>query len=113
MSVPNESDLPRDEIDDELTFHLRALVDENVARGMPLDEAWDDAQRRFGSLSHYSNECHRATPRGFLVTGALAGLEAGATVKLERYAGGHGWRGNVFGMLQDGIGWLDEQATKE
>ncbi|MCH8923743.1 MAG: AAA family ATPase [Planctomycetes bacterium] len=36
---------------------------------------------------------------------------AGAKVKLERYPGGHGWQGNVFGMLRDGIGWLEQNAA--
>jgi predicted esterase len=36
--------------------------------------------------------------------------EHGATVKLETYSGGHGWRGDVYGMIRTGIQWLEEQA---
>ena len=49
----------QDGIDEELMFHFRSLVDENVSQGMPLDAAWRAAEDRFGSLSHYSDECHR------------------------------------------------------
>ena len=33
--------------------------------------------------------------------------EIGATVRLETYEGGHGWRGNVFHDIRAGIDWLD------
>lgn len=36
--------------------------------------------------------------------------DAGATVQLQRYEGGHGWIGDVWGMLRDGIAWLDRGA---
>jgi hypothetical protein len=45
------------EIDDELMFHLRSLVDDSLAKGLPLDAAWQRAQDRFGSLRHYSAAC--------------------------------------------------------
>jgi predicted esterase len=32
---------------------------------------------------------------------------AGATVKLQDYGGGHGWRGDVYGMLREGMQWMD------
>jgi hypothetical protein len=28
------------------------------------------------------------------------------------YEGGHGWRGDVFGMIRAGVQWLDEQTAK-
>jgi predicted esterase len=34
---------------------------------------------------------------------------AGATVLLRRYEGGHGWRGDIWTMIGDGIGWLDHR----
>lgn len=37
---------------------------------------------------------------------------AGAAVKLQPYAGGHGWRGNVFGMISAGVRWLDEASAR-
>jgi hypothetical protein len=85
MSQPDSprNPAPRDEIHDELTFHLRALVDENLAKGMPLEAAWDDAQQRFGSLSQYAAECRRATPRGRLAAGLFgAGLVTVAALAL-------------------------------
>jgi predicted esterase len=41
--------------------------------------------------------------------------KAGAEVNLVEYDGGHGWRGNVFGDIRDGIMWLEKnhgRATK-
>jgi len=32
---------------------------------------------------------------------------AGAKVRLQRYAGGHGFRGDVWGMVREGVRWLD------
>lgn len=31
---------------------------------------------------------------------------AGAAVELATYEGGHGWQGNVYGMIRDGLTWL-------
>jgi hypothetical protein len=47
------------QIDEELLFHFRALVDENSARGMSPDDAWTDAQRRFGSIDRYAKQTWR------------------------------------------------------
>ncbi len=38
--------------------------------------------------------------------------EEGAKVKLTTYQGGHGWRGNVFGNIKQGMQWLEEQANE-
>jgi len=38
--------------------------------------------------------------------------KAKADVVLETYEGGHGWRGNVFGMMREGIAWLEEHHAK-
>lgn len=38
--------------------------------------------------------------------------EAGAHVQYTTYPGGHGWHGNVFGMLRDGVTWLERKAKK-
>lgn len=37
---------------------------------------------------------------------------AGAKVHLEPYAGGHGWRGDVWGFLRQGITWIDDDQSK-
>jgi RNA polymerase sigma factor (sigma-70 family) len=51
----------------------------------------------------------RVTPLRFAEAAEKALDGAGARVHLERYAGGHGWQGNVWKMLGDGIKWLDER----
>ena len=38
--------------------------------------------------------------------------EIGAKVQLETYAGGHGWRGNVYGDIRKGIDWLEKTPSK-
>jgi predicted esterase len=38
---------------------------------------------------------------------------AGATVELQTYEGGHGWRGNIFGGIRQGIEWLEDQKSKK
>ena len=50
-------------IDEELMFHLRSLIDENLDKGMPADTAWREAQLRFGSLRRYADKCSRAVQR--------------------------------------------------
>ena len=36
--------------------------------------------------------------------------ELGAAVKLVAYPGGHGWHGDVYGMIRTGIQWLEKQV---
>lgn len=39
---------------------------------------------------------------------AVKDLEAkGAKVKLVTYEGGHGWRGNIYGNIREGVQWLE------
>jgi predicted esterase len=35
----------------------------------------------------------------------------GATVKLATYDGGHGWRGDVYGSIREGVEWLEKNAA--
>jgi len=35
----------------------------------------------------------------------------GATVQLQTYSGGHGWRGDVYGMIRKGLIWLEQHAS--
>jgi predicted esterase len=51
----------------------------------------------------------RVTPMRFAEAAEKSLKEAGAQVHLERYPGGHGWRGNVWKMLGDGFKWLDQR----
>ena len=36
---------------------------------------------------------------------------AGAKVRLRRYEGGHGWHGDIWKMIGEGIGWLEQQTA--
>ena len=63
-----------DEIDDELMFHLRSLVEDHLARGLPADTAWQEAQRRFGSLRRYANACRRGVAASLLARVATAAV---------------------------------------
>lgn len=38
---------------------------------------------------------------------------AGAKTKLTMYKGGHGWRGNIYQNMRDGIRWLEEQVADD
>lgn len=39
--------------------------------------------------------------------------EAKAHVEFQRYSGGHGWRGNVYGNIRAGIEWLEKMSKKK
>ena len=36
----------------------------------------------------------------------------GARTNLVEYSGGHGWRGDVFGMIRGGVDWLEERGAE-
>lgn len=55
---------------------------------------------------------NRVTPIRHAQEAEKALRAAGAKVRLARYAGGHGWRGDAWGMLGEGVSWLERQ-TKE
>jgi hypothetical protein len=48
-----------DDVKEELMFHLCSQVEENRARGMSENDAWADAQQRFGSVDRYAKETWR------------------------------------------------------
>src|SRR5439155_5871391 len=35
--------------------------------------------------------------------------KAGAQTELQTYEGGHGWHGDIFGMIRTGVDWLDQK----
>lgn len=37
--------------------------------------------------------------------------KAGASVTLQSYAGGHGWHGDVYGMIRTGVRWLEDNRA--
>ncbi|HEY3968430.1 MAG TPA: hypothetical protein VGM05_28035 [Planctomycetaceae bacterium] len=49
----------------------------------------------------------KITSFAFAVAANTALEGAGANVHLEKYAGGHGWQGDVWKMIGDGIKWLE------
>jgi predicted esterase len=55
----------------------------------------------------------RTTPMRFAEAAEQALKTAGAKVHLQRYEGGHGWRGDVWAMIRDGLEWLDNQVKTE
>lgn len=48
----------------------------------------------------------RVTPYRFAESAKEYLSEQNVRVKLQSYAGGHGWRGNVYKKMSDGIDWL-------
>src|SRR6185295_15648412 len=46
-----QSNRVHDEIDEELRFHVEMRAADNVARGMSLKEAHDEAAQRFGQIA--------------------------------------------------------------
>lgn len=52
----------------------------------------------------------RVTPIRRAESAESALRDAGATVRLERYDGGHGWHGDQWGTIREGIRWLDQQV---
>ena len=69
----------------------------------PLGEAKD---RRFFLLQSPQD---RITPFHDAERAQTQLTEAGATVRLESYEGGHGWRGDVWGHLRRGLRWISSQ----
>jgi predicted esterase len=37
--------------------------------------------------------------------------KGGATVKLATYEGGHGWRGNLYANIREGVAWLEKNRA--
>jgi predicted esterase len=61
----------------------------------------------------YHSEADRVCP--FWMAGAAEKKlkEAGATITMAKYDGGHGWRGNTFADVKAGIEWLEKNAAKK
>lgn len=45
------------DVNDELMFHFRGLVNDRLAEGLPFEAAWERAEQQFGSVRRYDNEC--------------------------------------------------------
>src|SRR5262245_51280183 len=55
----------KQEIDEELRFHLEQRTAENISAGMPSDEAVREARRRFGDFQSVREECREARGANF------------------------------------------------
>ena len=55
----------------------------------------------------------RVTPFRFAESAREFLSEHEVKVKLQKYAGGHGWRGNIYESLTSGIDWLTESSGPE
>jgi predicted esterase len=60
----------------------------------------------------YHSKADRVCPYRMAAQAEKELAKAGAKVKLAEYDGGHGWRGDVFGDVRDGIKWLEENRAK-
>jgi predicted esterase len=58
----------------------------------------------------YHSPDDRVCPYRMAVAAEKQLKEAGATVKLANYDGGHGWRGDVYHDLRAGIEWLEKNS---
>ncbi len=73
------------EVEEELSFHLELLTQEHLRQGMSLEEAKDEALKRFGNAERIKNRCveisRRSHPfvrvlKSFLIVVFLAGVLA-------------------------------------
>jgi len=54
---PNSPTAPGGDVNDELMFHFRGLVNDRLAEGLPFEAAWERAEQQFGSVRRYDSEC--------------------------------------------------------
>jgi putative ABC transport system permease protein len=57
--LPRDPDRLRDEVDEEVRFHLEKKVERLVREGMTEAEAWNEARRRFGSVEQVKSQLAR------------------------------------------------------
>lgn len=93
------------EVHDELLFHVHALVEDNLVAGMSKQDAWDDAQRRFGSLPAYVAACR---PGHGLARATMVVLVAALVASCGLLA----WAWDRIGTLRDELAHV-RQATVE
>lgn len=56
---------------DELMFHFRELLKAKLESGLAFDAAWDAAERQFGQIRHYEEECRSLRLKEQLFPGRL------------------------------------------
>jgi hypothetical protein len=72
----NTAAKPSGSVHDELMFHFRELLNERLTEGQTFDVAWDEAEKRFGSVCGYENECHAVQVQKWLTGQMLVALVA-------------------------------------
>src|SRR5262245_9660488 len=77
------------ELDEEFRFHLDQLVEENMAKGMPEDEARRSALRTIGGISQLQEECRDMRRTNYI----------DETLRDFRYAGRNLLRSKGFSVL--------------
>ena len=55
----------KQEIDEELRFHIEQRTAENIAAGMPPEKAARDARKRFGNIQNIREECRETRGAAF------------------------------------------------
>jgi RNA polymerase sigma factor (sigma-70 family) len=60
----------------------------------------------------YHSPQDRVCPYRMAEQAKTALAENGAKVRLETYAGGHGWRGDVYADIRTGVEWLEKNRAK-
>ena len=85
--VPGSRRRVRDEIDDEIRFHLEERIEELMSRGMPREEAETEVRARFGDMTEISKECEMVD------TQTYRRRELGETLHGLRREVRHGLRG--------------------
>src|SRR5215813_12673965 len=71
-----------DEISEEMRFHLELRAEENVRRGMTPEEAWSEAERRFGRFDRVKEQGYEARG-GRWLEAAWQDLRYGARMLLK------------------------------
>ncbi|HEY3968431.1 MAG TPA: carboxypeptidase-like regulatory domain-containing protein [Planctomycetaceae bacterium] len=79
------------DVNDELMFHFRELVNEKLAEGLSFDAAWDWAEQQFGPMRRYEDECRTAqvvasNKRRYFVGAVLVMIVAWAAWSLEEHS---------------------------
>jgi predicted esterase len=60
----------------------------------------------------YHSQQDRVCPYRMAEQAGNSLAENGAKVHLRTYEGGHGWRGNVYGEIRDGVQWLEKNREQ-
>jgi predicted esterase len=60
----------------------------------------------------YHSEDDRLCPYRMVEQAKTSLTENGATVRLKTYEGGHGWRGNIYNDIRQGVEWLEANGQR-